>query len=204
MKKRVLILLLILFSLVPLFAESNAEATLTLQTKVRDIVVHGFKASIPEGDLSGTSVIQFMSQGEENPQEDLSVSESRLIDSTDIEDFDFSKSSYEIGYYLFAGNTPTNFTISLNITNFVHDDVESFSVPWSLALESAGVGNMALGNETISSGTQGSEILTTTTSSSIKWGVLSLKANFDQTNQNVLYPLSGTYTATVVAHISTN
>ena len=216
MKKTIIIILVAILALPMLFANSVADATLTLQTKVRDIVMHGFETTLPEAwDLENldslepiTLFLHMMSlqgNGEEfngnyNP---ISFAQDNEIGYGEVENFDFGESSYDIGYYTFIGNSPINFEVSFKVSEFTHDDGGSDVVPWNFGYTQAGALNMTVtGTSVGSGGSSFTPVISSTTSNSIKWSILKLTADFNLGNET--YFASGTYSATVVAHITTN
>lgn len=212
-KKTIIIILVAILALPMLFANSVADATLTLQTKVRDIVMHGFSTGMPEAGDSGVlepiDVFGYLMGLHGDPNEfdgnynPISFAQDNTVGYGDVDDFDFGESSYDIGYYIFMGNSPTNFEVSFKVSNFTHDDGGLDVVPWSFGYTQAGALNMGTTGTSVSSGEVSfTPVISSTISNSMKWAILKLTADFNLGND--AYFASGTYTATVVAHITTN
>ncbi|MGI6466002.1 MAG: hypothetical protein ACOXZZ_00090 [Sphaerochaetaceae bacterium] len=217
MKRTIIIILITMLVLPMLFADTSpvANATLTLQTKVRDIVMHGFSTQIPPAGDSGVlepiDIFGYLINQHGNSDEfdgnynPISYAKDNTIDYNDIGDFDFGDPDYDIGYYMFLGNAPTGFTVSFKVTDFIQDGVgaNADTVSWGFGYEQIGGFNMSTSGTKVSSGGASfTPVIFSTNSNSIKWAILKLEALFEFEEE--VYVSSGTYTATVVAHITTN
>ncbi len=223
--KRLPYILVILFA-IPFIASAAlpGDATLTLNTRVNEVFLHGFfllnhdtgtlnSEDILEkfigtgalGDMDGTGEYRY-AQNEEYSYEDYNGAG----------DFDFGEPTYEIGYYLFLSNVVGNYTVKFAISPF-WSETTKYIVPWSLKVENAG-NNTDFENQTkiLSSGESlgfgtepgatTSEVFQTGSEAVHKYAALKLTMlspfGGEGGGNEVMVPAGTDYIATVVASIT--
>lgn len=224
--KRLPYILVILLA-IPFIANAAlpGDATLTLNTRVNAIFLHGFfgpsivldnASSLPPNDIFG----QFF-PGDPEQYAGLDIPEAftdgrnlQLSQEDFIDDFDFGEDDYDIGYYLFVTNVVGAYTVSFTINPFHESNIE-YTIPWTLQIDYAG-GNISFGDskELRSGGTIGfndgtgtiaQDIFNTGTAATNKYIALKLTmlSKFDnQPIKDILLPASENYIATVVASVT--
>lgn len=223
--KRLPYILVILLA-IPFIANAAlpGDATLTLNTRVNTIFLHGFFSpeiilTKPAGDVTFRHIFgQFTATellDDMHGTGGFNLGKDEELDYNDIEDFDFGEDKYHIGYYLLYTNIIGNYTVSFAISPF-YSELNEFTVPWTLEIDYAG-GNTLFGTQAKSFASGGSmgfnigssvathEIFQTGSSAVQKFAALELTMvpSFGGSPYEAsLIPAGDDYIATVVATIT--
>ncbi len=223
MKRLPLILVFLLIIPFVLGAAPPGNATLSLNTRVNTIFLHGFFG--PDIELSNYTEVTTLNVFDEFDdagffEEDVEYTDiigiiDNTLDYEDIPLFDFGESFYDIGYYLFLSNEMGNYEVKFAISPF-YSTKNTFTVPWTLQVDYKGGNTSFTGSDDFASGgtfgfnggTTGLShpIFTTGADKVHKFAALKLtmKPYFvgnDETN-SAMIPAGDDYIATVVASIT--
>ncbi len=224
MKRLPLILVFLLIIPFVLGAAPPGNATLSLNTRVNTIFLHGFfRPDIELDENDGTITTMdvfaefddagFFVEGVEYT--DIIGVIDNTLDYDDIPMFDFGEPFYEIGYYLFLSNEMGNYRVNFAISPF-YSTKNTFTVPWTLQVDYKGGNTSLTGSHDFESGgvfgfnggtTGPNQLIFTTGADKVhKFAALKLtmKPYFvgeGETNSAII-PAGDDYTATVVASIT--
>lgn len=203
MKKLTSIFILFALTLSFLVAADNLNATFTLQSAVRGLVVHGFLEGV-DVNFSVENLFQLIFPSDWDPEEmspgdDIFFSKNLSLGPEDIKDFDFGEGTYkDVASYAFVSNSLTGVSVNFTITDFVHTEFDDFTVPWELNVkETIWSSNMTVSPGKKASGSTSHPILSTLNTKILRWAYI----NFDLVFAEGLMPVAGNYVATVTATV---